>query len=150
LEEARTRLGMAVDQAAEAIIITDKEGRIEYVNPSFERITGYLRKEAVGQNMRILKSGKQDEMFYRNMWEIISRGEVWKGHFINKKKDGTLYEAEAIISPVRNASGKIINFVAGKRDITRTSYFKNRSRPPSGWNRWELSPAVLRTTSTTY
>jgi PAS domain S-box-containing protein len=118
-EEARTRLGMAVDQAAEAIIITDTEGRIEYVNPSFERITGYLQKEAVGQNMRILKSGKQDEMFYRNMWETISRGEVWRGHFINKKKDGTLYEAESIISPVRNASGKIINFVAGKRDITR-------------------------------
>ncbi|MCR4309913.1 MAG: PAS domain S-box protein [Deltaproteobacteria bacterium] len=118
-EEARTRLGMAVDQAAEGIVITDTEGRIEYVNPSFERITGYLQKEAVGQNMRILKSGKHDESFYRNMWETISRGEVWRGHFINKKKDGTLYEAETIISPVRNASGKIINFVAGKRDITQ-------------------------------
>ena len=118
-EEAHTRLGMAVDQAAEGIVITDTEGRIEYVNPSFERITGYPQKEAVGQNMRILKSGKQDEMFYRNMWETISRGEVWRGHFINKKKDGTLYEEETIISPVRNASGKIINFVAGKRDITR-------------------------------
>ncbi|MHB1013041.1 MAG: hybrid sensor histidine kinase/response regulator [Desulfobacteria bacterium] len=117
-EEARIRLGMAVDQAAEAIVITDKEGRIEYVNPSFERITGYLRKEAVGQNMRILKSGKQDEMFYRNLWGTISRGEVWRGRFINKKKDGTLYDEEAIISPVRNASGKIVNFVSGKRDIT--------------------------------
>ncbi|TRZ96935.1 MAG: PAS domain S-box protein [Deltaproteobacteria bacterium] len=117
-EEARARLGMAVDQAAEEVVITDTEGRIEYVNPSFERMTGYLGKEAVGQNMRILKSGKQDEMFYRNMWESISRGEVWRGNFINKKKDGTLYDEEAIISPVRSASGKIINFVAGKRDIT--------------------------------
>ena len=118
-EEASTRLSMAVDQAAEGIVITDPEGRIEYINPSFERITGYLQKEAVGRNMRILKSGKQDEMFYRNMWETIFRGEVWRGNFINKKKDGTLYEEESIISPVRTASGKIINFVAGKRDITQ-------------------------------
>ena len=118
-KEARTRLGMAVEQAAEGIVITDTEGRIEYVNPSFERITGYLPKESVGQNMRFLKSGKQDEKFYKKMWETISRGEVWRGRFINKKKDGTLYEEEAVISPVRNASGKIINFVAGKRDITR-------------------------------
>ena len=118
-EEALIRLSMAVDQAAEAIVITDKEARIEYVNPSFERITGYLREEVVGQNMRILKSGKQDEMFYRNMWGTISRGEVWRGRFINRKKDGTLYDEESVISPVRNASGKIINFVAGKRDITQ-------------------------------
>lgn len=125
-EEARTRLGMAVDQAAEGIVITDTKGRIEYINPSFERITGYLRKEAVGQNMRILKSGKQDEMFYRNMWETISRGEVWRGRLINKKKDGTLYEEDAIISPVRNASGKIINFVAGKQDITQDVILKKQ------------------------
>jgi PAS domain S-box-containing protein len=118
-EKAGIRLGMAVDQAAEAVVITDPEGAILYVNPAFERITGYLQKEAVGQNMRILKSGKQDEMFYRNMWGTISRGEVWRGRFINKKKDGTLYEEEAVISPVRNASGKIINFVAVKQDITR-------------------------------
>src|SRR5659263_66540 len=127
-EKAGIRLGMAVDQAAEGIVITDTEGRIEYVNPSFERITGYLQKEAVGQNMRILKSGKQDEMFYRNMWGIISRGEVWRGRFINKKKDGTLCEEEAIISPVRNASGKIINFVAGKLDITRIVLLEKQVR----------------------
>jgi two-component system NtrC family sensor kinase len=117
--EARTRLGTAVEQSAEGIVITDTEGRIEYVNPSFERITGYLQEEVVGQNMRILKSGKQDEMFYKNMWETISRGEVWRGQIFNKKKDGTLYEEDSVISPVRNASGKIIHFVAGKRDITR-------------------------------
>jgi PAS domain S-box-containing protein len=118
-EEGLTRLGMAVDQAAEGIVITDAEGRIEYVNPSFERITGYPRNEAVGRNMRILKSGKHDELFYGNMWETILRGDVWRGRFINRKKDGMLYEEEAVISPVRNASGKIIHFVAGKRDITR-------------------------------
>jgi PAS domain S-box-containing protein len=118
-EEVRTRLGMAVDQAAEAIIITDTEGKIEYVNPSFERITGYPQVETVGRNMRFLTSGQQDEMFYRKMWETISRGEVWRGRLINEKKGGTSYEAESVISPVRNASGKIINFVAGIRDITR-------------------------------
>lgn len=118
-EEALTRLGMAVDQAAEAIVVTDTEGRIEYVNPAFEQITGYPREESVGQNMRILKSGKHDETLYRKMWETISRGEVWTGRFHNRKKDGTLYEEEAVISPVRNASGRIINFVAGKKDITR-------------------------------
>jgi PAS domain S-box-containing protein len=118
-EEGLTLLGMAVDQAAEGVVITDTEGRIEYVNPSFVRITGYPLKEAVGRNMRILKSGKHDESFYRDMWETIMRGDVWRGRFINKRKDRTLYEEEAVISPVRNASGKIVHFVAGKRDITR-------------------------------
>src|SRR3990172_8245518 len=118
-EEKLTRLGMAVDQAAEAVVITDTEGEIEYVNPAFEQITGYFPEEAIGQNMRILKSGKHDEMFYKRMWETISRGEVWTGRFHNKKKDGTLYEEEAVIPPVRNIDGKIVNFVAGKKDITQ-------------------------------
>jgi PAS domain S-box-containing protein len=119
VEKALTRLGMAVDQAAEMVIVTDTEGNVEYVNPSFERITGYSREEAVGRNMRILKSGKQGERFYKEMWTTISRGEVWEGRFVNRKKDGTLYDEEATISPVRDASGKIVNFVAGKRDVTQ-------------------------------
>lgn len=118
-EEAFIRLTMAVEQAAEAIVITDTNGNIEYANPAFERITGYSREASVGRNIRILKSGKHDERFYRKMWETLSRGDVWTGRFHNRKNDGTLYEEEAVISPVRNASGKIINFVAGKRDITR-------------------------------
>ena len=118
-EEALTRLGMAVDQAAEAIVVTDTEGIIEYVNPAFERITGYPREEAVGRGMRILKSGKHDDQFYKEMWAVLSKGEVWRGRFINRRKDGTLYDEEDTISPVRDASGKIVNFVAGKRDVTR-------------------------------
>ena len=149
-EEARIRLNMAVDQAAEAIVITDKEGRIEYVNPSFARITGYLREEAVGQNMRILKSGKQDEMFYRNMWGTISRGEVWRGRFINRKKDGTLYDEESVISPVRNASGKIINFVSGKRDITQEIRMQKHVQTAQRMDWWEPSREALHTTSTTH
>ena len=118
-EQALTRLGLAVDQAAEAVVVTDTEGNIEYVNPSFERITGYSQEEAIGRNMRILKSGKQDETIYQEMWATISHGEVWKGRFVNRKKDGTLYDEESTISPVRDASGKIVNFVAGKRDVTQ-------------------------------
>ena len=125
-EETLTRLGMAVEQAVEAIVITDTEGRIEYVNPAFEHITGYPREEAIGQNMRILKSGRNDESSYRSMWETISRGEVWKGRIINRKKDGTFYDEETTISPVRDVSGKIVNYVSGKRDITRELMLQNQ------------------------
>ena len=112
-------LHMAVSQSAEAVVITDSEGTIEYVNPAFEQITGYSREEAIGRTPRILKSGLQKEEFYRILWETLLRGEMWKGRFVNRKKDGSLYEEEATISPVRNASGKIVHFVGGKRDITR-------------------------------
>jgi len=125
-EQALTRLGLAVDQAAEAVVVTDTEGNIEYVNPSFERITGYSQEEAIGRNMRILKSGMQDETIYQEMWATISHGEVWKGRFVNRKKDGTLYDEESTISPVRDASGKIVNFVAGKRDVTREVVLQNQ------------------------
>lgn len=118
-EETLVRLEMAVNQAAEAVVVTDTEGKIGYANPAFERITGYSSRYAVGQNIRMLKSGKQDEAFYRNMWETISRGGVWEGRIINRKKDGSLYEEDATVSPVRDASGRIVNYVSGKRDVTR-------------------------------
>ena len=118
-EEDRSRLAMAVEQSAEAIVVTDREGTILYVNPAFERITGYTAEEAVGKNPRILHSGKHDESFYKELWSVLSRGEVWAGHFINRKKDGTLYEEDATISPVRDSSGNIVSFVAVKRDVTR-------------------------------
>jgi PAS domain S-box-containing protein len=118
-EETIIRLAMAVEQAAETIVITNADGTIVYVNPAFEKATGYTRAEALGQNPRILKSGKQDPEFYRRMWEVLKRGEAWRGHMINKRKDGTLYEEEATISPVRDATGEIVNYVAAKRDVTR-------------------------------
>ncbi|MGA6992385.1 MAG: PAS domain S-box protein [Candidatus Deferrimicrobiaceae bacterium] len=117
--ETLTRLGMAVDQAGEAVVITDTEGNIEYANPAFGLITGYSVEESVGRNMRILKSGLQDKMFYENLWGTILGGNVWKGRFQNRKKDGTLYEEEAIISPVRDRHGEIVGFVGVKRDTTR-------------------------------
>ncbi len=117
-EEAALRLATAVEQAAECIVVTDLAGVIQYANPVFERITGYTRAEALGQNPRVLKSGSHDAAFYRQMWETLQRGEVWTGHFINRRKDGTLYEEEGTISPVRNPAGEVTNYVAIKRDVT--------------------------------
>jgi len=118
-EEALVRLATAVEQAAESIVITDPEGIILYVNPAFEFTTGYSRDEVIGQHSRLLNSGKQDSTFYGDLWATIKRGDVWTGHFINRKKDGTVYEEEATISPVRDTSGNITNFVAVKRDVTK-------------------------------
>ncbi len=119
VEESHTRLATVVEQAAETIVITDISGSILYANPAFEKTTGYTRAEAIGQNPGILKSGKHDAEFYRRMWSVLERGEIWSGHFINRRKDGGLYEEEATISPVRDASGRIVNYVAVKRDVTR-------------------------------
>jgi len=117
-ELERMRLVTAIEQSTESIIVTDPDGIIQYVNPAFEVITGYKKDEAVGQNPRLLKSGRQDDRFYREIWETIENGDVWRGHFINKKKNGGLFEEEATISPVRSAEGKIMNYVAIKRDVT--------------------------------
>jgi PAS domain S-box-containing protein len=118
-EAVRLRLATAVEQAAETIEITDPNGTIVYVNPAFERITGYSREEAIGKNPRILKSDHHDDRFYSTMWETIAAGKVWRGHFINKTKAGTLFEEEVSISPITDKTGKIINYVAVKRDVTR-------------------------------
>jgi PAS domain S-box-containing protein len=117
-EEQQARLSRVVEQASESIIITDPQGTMIYVNPAFERISGYSAAEAVGENPRVLKSGHQDVTFYRRMWETLARGEVWKGRMVNRRKDGTLYQEDATIGPVRDASGRIVNYVAVKHDVT--------------------------------
>lgn len=117
-EAERVRLALAIEQAGEAVVVTDLEGTIQYVNPAFEQVTGYSRLEAVGRNPRFLKSGRQDEAFYKNLWDTIARGETWRGRFVNRRKDGTLYTEEATISPVRDEKGAIVNYLAVKRDIT--------------------------------
>ena len=120
VEASHARLAMAVEQAAETIVITDAQGMILYANPAFEKTTGYTQAEALGQNPRVLeKSGKHDAAFYRQMWKTLLQGEVWSGHFLNKRKDGAMYQEEATISPIRNDEGKITNFVAVKRDVSR-------------------------------
>jgi PAS domain S-box-containing protein len=127
-EKGLERLATAVEQAEEIIMITDLNGGIQYVNPSFERITGYRCVEAIGKNPRILKSGKQDEDFYKGMWSTLLRDEVWTGRLTNRCKDGTLYEQETVISPVRNASGKVVNYVGVLRDNTRERQLEDQLR----------------------
>jgi PAS domain S-box-containing protein len=117
-EVDRERLAMAIEQAAEIVVVTDARGAIAYVNPAFESVTGYARAEVLGCNPRVLKSGVQDEAFYRTLWETISGGRTWHGRLVNKKKDGTVYTEDATISPVRDADGRISSYVAVKRDIT--------------------------------
>ncbi len=113
-EAERERLVSAIEQAVEAAIITDVAGDIQYVNPAFEKITGYTSEEAVGRNPRMLKSGEHDRGFYREMWKTITRGKVWSGHLVNRRKDGSLYHEEATISPLKDPSGKIVNFVSSE------------------------------------
>jgi len=117
-EAERKRLMAAIEQAGEAIILTDALGNIQNVNAAFERMTGYSREETVGKNPRILKSGAQDEPFYHNLWATISGGSPWAGRMVNKHKDGTFYTVETTISPVLDASGRIANYITVKRDIT--------------------------------
>ncbi len=97
-EAERERLATAIEQAAEAVVITDVDGVIQYVNPAFERITGYTSEEILGRNPRLMKSGEHDRMFYKNLWDTIERGEVWTGRITNRKKDGTVYHEDATIS----------------------------------------------------
>ena len=111
-------LASAVEQADDSIVITDTLGTIVYVNRAFERTTGYNRSEAIGQNSKILKSGHHSEAFYRDFWRTIIREEVWRGHFINRKRDGALYEEEATVCPIKGESGDVVNFVAVKRDVS--------------------------------
>ena len=118
-EARQLLLSAAIDQTAEMIIITDREGTIQYVNPAFESVTGYSRADAIGSTPRILKSGTQEAAFYAELWETIKAGNTWKGHFRNKKKDGTTYTEDATISPVFDDTGAIVNFVGAKHDSTR-------------------------------
>lgn len=119
LEEETRRSAAAIEQTAETIVITDIDGTIQYVNPAFTRSTGYDRDEVIGRNPRILKSGKHSREFYREMWEALLRGDVWRGHLINRRKDGSQLEEDAAISPVRDESGRIAHFVGVKRDVTQ-------------------------------
>lgn len=127
-EMANAQLVTAIEQSAESVIITDANGLIQYVNPAFERISGYSAQEVIGRKTGFLESGEQSREHYEQLYQTINAGKVWKGPFINRSKSGILYKEEATISPVRNESGEIINFVAIQRDITRVDELERQLR----------------------
>ncbi len=117
-EEELLRLATAVEHAAEGILITEKDGTIRYVNPAFERITGYRKEEINAQNFRIMDNTERPEIFYENIRNIIFSGNVWAGHIVNKNKRDKPFELEVTISPIKDKSDQIISFVAVSRDVT--------------------------------
>ncbi|GAA6744469.1 putative bifunctional diguanylate cyclase/phosphodiesterase [Thermus antranikianii] len=121
-------LEAVLEQLAESVLITDASGRILYVNQAFEHLTGYSREEVLGQNPRFLKSGAHSQEFYRMFWEQIRAGVPYRGLFVNRKKDGTLFTEEKIVTPVRDPSGSISYFVATSRDVTGEIAFQTRLR----------------------
>jgi PAS domain S-box-containing protein len=127
-EEERARLSSVVEQSNEAVVITDLDGDIVYVNSAWERLTGFKRAEVVGLNARILKSGKHDPEFYRTLWTTLVRGGSWAGHLINQRKDRSLFEGESTISPVRDAGGRLVNYVQLLRDVTREKQIEDQLR----------------------
>ncbi|CAH2032009.1 PhnD/SsuA/transferrin family substrate-binding protein [Trichlorobacter ammonificans] len=119
--EAQKKLVMlskAIENSPAAVVVTDYFGTIEYVNPKFTEITGYLPEEAIGQNPRILNAGVQSREFYAELWDTINSGREWRGEFCNRKKTGEIHWESASISPIRNELGQISHYVAVKEDIT--------------------------------
>jgi diguanylate cyclase (GGDEF)-like protein/PAS domain S-box-containing protein len=117
-EENSLLQSAALEAAANAIAITDKKGVIQWVNLAWVTLTGYSKEESIGQNTRVLKSKKHDVPFYKNMWETILAGKVWRGELVNRRKDGSLYSEEETITPVLDKQGNVKNFIAIKLDIT--------------------------------
>ncbi len=118
-EEKMRQLSRAVEQSGSTIVITDLQGNIIFTNPAFSKITGYTSEEAIGQNTKILNSGKHDSAFYKKLWDTITSGKVWQGEIINRKKNGELYWEAATISPVQNENGETTHYLAIKEDITK-------------------------------
>src|SRR5438270_215907 len=117
-EDTVRKLWRAVEQSADLVIITDRGGVIEYVNPAFEALTGYSREESVGRTPRILKSDQQTANLYQELWETILAGNVYRGVLVNRKKNGQIFYAEKTITPLRDTDGAITHFISNDRDIT--------------------------------
>jgi len=117
-EDSLRKLSCAVEQSADIIFITNSQGIIEYVNPAFEALTGYSRQEVIGQTPAILKSGQQPPALYRELWETIRAGDIYRSILVNRRKNGELYYVDESISPIRDCRGEITHFVSNGRDLT--------------------------------
>ncbi len=117
-ENQLRKLSMAVEQSSDSVVITDLGGKIEYVNETFVLNTGYSREEALGKNPRVLQSGRTPAQTYASLWDAMTEGRSWSGEFYNQRKDGSHYIEWAVISPIRQADGRITHYVAVKSDIT--------------------------------
>ncbi len=135
VEHQLRQLWRAIEQSPNTIVITDPDGVIEYANPKFTATTGYTLIEALGQNPRILKSGDMPPQEYQRLWATITAGGEWRGEFHNKKKSGELYWEWASISPILDAEGNIINYLAVKEDITARKAAEEALRQSSASNR---------------
>jgi two-component system, cell cycle sensor histidine kinase and response regulator CckA len=122
------QLSRAVEQSADTVMVTDRNGIIEYVNPAFEALTGYTHVEVCGQTPRILKSGQQDPEIYREMWKTVLAGNVYRGILVNRKKNGVFYYVEQSISPVRDGEGEITHFISNGRDLTERLHLEAELR----------------------
>lgn len=126
--EGHSQLGGALDAVANAVVITDRHGAIEWANAAWERLTGYTQGEVLGQNPRLLKSGVQADEFYERLWSTITAGRVWRDELVNRRKDGSLYHEEETITPIRDAGGRVTHFVAVKQDITERKRVEDELR----------------------
>lgn len=127
-ENELRKLSQAVEQTGESVVITDRQGTIEYVNPSFAKITGYQPEEVLGRNPRVLKSGKQNAEFYEHLWSAITKGENWHGTVIDRRKDGSQYPALLSISPILDSHGEITHYVGIQQDMTHIEMLEEKFR----------------------
>ena len=116
-EENLRKFQKAIENAKVSVLITDKNGTIEFANPFFTQLTGYTREEYIGKNLRVLKSGFHSEAYYRQFWDTIESGKTWEGEFCNKKKSGEIYWEKAIVSPIYNEKNEITHYTGIKTDI---------------------------------
>lgn len=134
IESEQRRLAKVIEQSTEAILMVDTDGTIDYVNSAFESLTNYCRNEIIGQNVRVLKSGKHDAEFYDKLWSTILNGNMWSGSLKNLRKDGSVFEAESVIFPVRNHKEEIVNFVGMMRDVTQSRTLEEQLRQAQKMN----------------
>ena len=119
-------LAEVIINTQDAVVVTDKDGAILFVNQKFISQNGYTYDEALGQNPRILKSDKQDELFYKNMWDTINSSKIWEGEFCNKRKDGSEYWEKARIAPIKDADNNVVRFLAIKEDVTQEKILRHK------------------------